>query len=137
MSMRPRKHPRFAVELRTAITVDGQTAAAATRDVSHGGICVVAQLPATRGATVQMVVSLALGAGTFSEDLALPARVVWCTPQNDGFQIGAVFEDMAPATVTQLKMFMRFLQQEFLVESDAPRANAGPFDTSTEEAPDG
>ena len=45
------------------------------------------------------------------------------------FQLGAVFTEMTPGKLGQLDMFLRFLQQEILVNGSEPPGEDQKFDT--------
>ena len=87
-----------------------------------------------RGDVIQVLVSLALGAGTFSEDLTLAAAgCVVHTTRRTNFKSARFSQDLEPATTAQLEMFMRFLQQEFLIDQEMPSEDTGRFDTGSTE----
>jgi len=135
MTDRPesRKFPRFAVELDAQVQIEGQTVAAVTRDVSRGGICLVSPRQVEAGSNLQLSLLLMLGANAFSEGLELTGRVIWCTPLGHLFQLGAVFINMTPEKRGLLEMFLRFLQQEILMDGGEPPAVEEQFDTGGED----
>ena len=124
-----RQYPRFAVQLEAKIQLEGDTLDAVTRDISRSGICLSGPREVAPGKSLKLSLLLVLGSSAFSESLDLDARVIWCTPLRDLFQLGAVFVDLTPSELGQLDMFLRFLQQEILVNgSDHPDSDE-QFDT--------
>lgn len=104
-----RRHPRFAVEMSAAVTSDQGRFSARTRDLSRGGICFLLFSPLAVGSTFTVELSLVLGENVYSEPLALPGKVVWCTAVDEGYQIGATFLTLDRTNREYLNMFIRFL----------------------------
>jgi hypothetical protein len=115
-----RKHPRFTVQIDAKVFIGGKSITATTKDMSHGGICLVCTEKVPQGSTLKLSLSLVLGTNAFSESLDLNGRVVWCTPLGQHFQIGIVFVGMTPEKDGYLDMFLRFLQQEILLTGIEP-----------------
>ena len=113
-----RRHPRYAVQVEAQVDLGGQRVHAVTKDLSRGGICLVCSQASTAGSRVHVSLALVLGTNSFAEGLDLVGRVIWCTPMGAMFQLGLVFTEMAPPKLGQLEMFLRFLQQEILVEPE-------------------
>jgi len=136
LSSRPdgRQHPRFAVTLDAQVQIGNQTLPAQTKDMSRSGICVVCNGQSAPGSTIRLFLALSLGAGAFSENLELTARVIWCTPVDRRFQLGAVFSNLDAEKRGFLEMFLRFLQQEITVGTDAASPES-QFDTGDEDEP--
>jgi hypothetical protein len=136
-----RRHPRFAVAIEAVVTTaKGETMEATTKDMSHGGICLVCPKEVGAGEALELGLSLVLGADTFTESLTLPSRVVWCTPlPGKGFQVGAMFHKLDRAKRGFLEMFLRFLQQEVLLaDGEPPLEESVPnkeFDTGDADKP--
>lgn len=130
-----RRHPRYAVELRSALLLDEAEHEARTRDIGRGGMCLVVEPAVGRGETVTLRLSLSLGSGPFSEALELPARVVWCTALGDEHQLGLAFDNLSFHQIGELEMFLRFLQQEG--REELPLSSGGGFDISEQEPLDG
>ena len=131
-----RRHPRFAVQIEAQATWKGSSMAAITKDMSRGGICLICPRRIPPGSTLGLSLSLILGTNAFSESLELGARVVWCTPIDQVFQVGAVFVELDRAKTGYLEMFLRFLQQEVLVAGSAETPDATtPFDTGDADEP--
>lgn len=72
--------------------------------------------------------SLVFGEDSFSEPLVLPARVVWCTPIGDLFQLGASFMPLTTEQQSYLAMFLRYLEAG--PESQATVDEPPPWDGS-------
>lgn len=118
----------------------GEVSQAITKDMSRGGICLVCPRQAEPGTSLELSLALVLGANSFSEDLQLPARVVWCTPVENLFQLGAAFVSVDREKSGHLEMFLRFIEQEVLVsgEESPPAEPTGPntqFDTGDADKP--
>ncbi len=124
-----RQYPRFAVELEAKIQYAGATLDAVTRDIGRGGICLIGPREVQPGSNLKLSLLLMLGTSSFSESLELHGKVVWCTPLGDQFQLGAVFTDLTPSKLGLLDMFLRFLQQEILLDGNEPPAEDEKFDT--------
>ncbi len=107
---------------------------ATTKDMSHGGICLIAPSKVEPGAEFKLSLSLVLGTNAFSESLELSGRVIWCTAMENHYQIGIVFTEMTSEKDGYLDMFLRFLQQEILFtgldSSDSKDEPNGSFDIS-------
>ncbi len=130
-----RQHPRFLVTLAAQVQLGNRTVAAQTKDMSRSGICLVCPGQAAAGSTIRLSLALSLGANAFSENLELTARVIWCTPLAERFQLGAVFTNLDAEKRGFLEMYLRFLQQEITVgEKEAPVSDS-PFDTGDEDEP--
>jgi hypothetical protein len=124
-----RVYPRFVCDLEVEIEhPNGRTKARAV-DVSRGGICLSSEHVLTPTTEIRVALTLVLGPNAFSEPLQLSARVVWCTPQSDGNQIGCAFLPTPGEQAQYLEMFLRFLRgegsQSDLESEDDP--DAEPF----------
>ncbi|MCC6746466.1 MAG: PilZ domain-containing protein [Deltaproteobacteria bacterium] len=129
-----RRERRFAVELRTHIRNSTPPLEVVTRDVSRGGICMICPAPIVAGTPLELALCLALGRSSFSEELVVEGRAIWCTPLGPRtFQVGAAFAPLSPATESHLDMFLRFLQQEVAPDSQARQEAASPFDVDGED----
>jgi Tfp pilus assembly protein PilZ len=83
-----------------------------TKDVSEGGLAALIDTPIDAGTDVELAISLVFDEDTFSEPLALPARVVWCTPLGQReHQIGTAFSRLSPEQAEFLGMFLRYLKE--------------------------
>ncbi len=105
-----RRHPRFVVDVEATVALpDGQRLVARTRDVSRNGVCLVTSAALRPGDDVDVELVLAFGENAFSEPLCLVARVVWCTPIGDAYQIGGMFDDISDEQDGYLDLFLQFL----------------------------
>ena len=57
-----------------------------------------------------MKLALVFSENQFSEQLTLPATIVWCTPFGGGFQVGFKFGPMSPEVQGYLTLFIQFLE---------------------------
>jgi hypothetical protein len=105
-----RVHDRFAVDLRARMVLpDGSTFLAQTIDISFSGICVLSQQRIEPKMKVRFQVWVVLPERETSE-LLLPGRVVWSTPVEGLFQLGAVFDrDMDNYAWARLDVLLHFL----------------------------
>ena len=113
-----RIHERFAVEIEAEVSSEAGTVRAITKDVSRGGACFVVTTPMATGSSFEFSLSLVLSENSFSEPLKLKGKVVWCTPTEEGYQIGAAFETQDADTREYLQMFLSFLAKGVDVELD-------------------
>ena len=104
-----RKHPRFAVDMEAKVLTELGTHKARTRDLSRGGLCFVLPMPLKVGMDFSIEMSLVFGENTFSEPLAVPGKIIWCTPVERGYQMGAAFLSPDGQTKQYLEMFLNFL----------------------------
>jgi len=105
-----RAYPRYALEVDAAIQAPGGTVPARTKDVSRGGICFRAAEALRVGEEVDLRLSLVFDAETQSEQLALRARIVWCTRLGDRqHQIGAAFVKTTGEQRAYVNLFIEFL----------------------------
>jgi Tfp pilus assembly protein PilZ len=104
-----RRHRRFAVDVEAVVHANRGALSARTRDLSRSGICLITTsiIPVNEVLMVELV--LAFGNNAFSEPLHLEARVVWCTPIGQSFQVGAMFNELTDEGSDFLDMFLRYL----------------------------
>ncbi len=106
-----RQHPRYAIGLDVSAEHPGGKVVGRTRDLSRGGLCMLAKEPMTVGLTCQVQLALIFAENQFSEHLMLPSVCVWCTPVKGGqHQIGFKFAPLDPQNRGYLDMFMKFLE---------------------------
>jgi hypothetical protein len=115
--------------MHASVITDLGAQTARTKDLSRGGICFILPIPLKMGIRFAVEISLVLGENTFSEALRLQGKVVWCTPVEEGYQIGASFVGLDGQTLEYLKMFLNFLANGV----EAPAGEAGG-DASRHEA---
>jgi hypothetical protein len=104
-----RQHPRFNVDLQVAVTCDGQSVSARTRDVSRSGVCLVSTRSLAREKEIELELVLTFGGGGLSEPLHLRGKVVWCTAIFGHYQIGVMFLGADREQARNLDMFIGFL----------------------------
>jgi hypothetical protein len=114
-----RAHPRYAHEVDCTVRHGERTIPARSRDVSRGGLCLASPTPIPLGAEVTMSIALVFDEQTFSEPLALRARVVWCTQIGGMHQIGTSFIGLTAEGRHYLEMFLRYLKEGQRREADA------------------
>jgi hypothetical protein len=130
-----RRHPRFTVDVQANVrTSDGRKLPARTRDISRAGMCLITTHPLAPREELLIDLILLIGPSSTSEPLPLRARVVWCTPISQAFQIGAMFEMLSRKEHSFLEMFLRYLDGSILpagaemdsldAEESAPRETA-------------
>jgi hypothetical protein len=87
----------------------GDAVVGRTRNVSRGGLCATLGKAFDAGAELELDLHLVFVGDQQSEALRLPARIVWCTSVDDGYQIGLVFLPLAPEVAADLTMFLSYL----------------------------
>ena len=112
MSSSPRQHPRFAADVAIKLFVAKQATDGRTRNVSRGGLCADTRDAIAVGKDVDVDMTLVFEDKSVSEPLRLPARVVWCTPFDGGFQIGLSFRPLDKQRGEYLTLFLKYLGEE-------------------------
>jgi hypothetical protein len=105
-----RQHPRYAIELDAVAHFDGKRLAGRTYDISRGGFCLHLGEPLAVNAVGQVKLALVFSENQFSEQLTLPATIVWCTPVPGAYQIGFKFGALSPEIEGYLTLFIQFLE---------------------------
>jgi hypothetical protein len=113
MSRPERQFPRYALEAAVEIRPHGAGSlrVGRTSNVSRGGLCAVVDTAIPVGRTVDVEIALVFAEGSFSEPLAIPARVVWCTDLGDGHQVGLAFQGLVAGQREYLELFLRYLAE--------------------------
>jgi hypothetical protein len=137
MSEDLRRHPRFTVDVQANVrTNDGRKLPARTRDLSRSGICLITTNALSARDELLIDLILLIGPSSASEPLPLRARVVWCTPISQAYQVGAMFEKLSRKEQSFLEMFLRYLDGSILpagTEVDPlDAADDGPRETAPE-----
>ncbi len=114
MSDNVRRHPRFTVDVQANVRTNEAKLPARTRDLSRSGICLITTHPLAPRDELLIDLILLIGPSSASEPLPLRARVVWCTPISQAFQIGAMFEKLSKKEQSFLEMFLRYLDGTIL-----------------------
>ena len=110
-----RRHPRLSVDVQANVrTTDGRKLPARTRDLSRSGICLITTNALAQRDELLIDLILLFGPTSVSEPLPLRARVVWCTPISQAFQVGAMFGKLTRTEQSFLDMFLRYLDGSVL-----------------------
>jgi hypothetical protein len=107
-----RQYPRYAHDAAIRLLTPGQEISGRTCNVSRGGLCATLSEEIATGTEIQIDMQLVFEDEHRSEALRLPARIAWCTPIDDGHQIGAQFLPLNAETNEYLTMFLRYLDDE-------------------------
>lgn len=127
LSQPQRAFPRHAVDAEVVLRRgEAVLARGRTRNLSRGGLCAVVAGAVTRGAVVDVAISLVFSADGVSEPLSLPARVVWCTGFTDADQVGVSFLPLDATQSSYLDMFIRYLAAA--ADDDHGPTSDDPFD---------
>ena len=105
-----RQHPRYAVELDAEALFDGRRFAGRTQDISRGGFCLHLPDRLPINSVGQVKLALVFSENQFSEQLTLPATIVWCTPFGGGYQVGFKFTGISAEIQGYLTLFIQFLE---------------------------
>ena len=107
-----RQYPRYAHDAAITLLTPGQEILGRTCNVSRGGLCATLSEEVAVGTEIQIDMQLIFEEEHRSEALRLPARIAWCTPIDDGHQVGAQFLPLDAETTEYLTMFLRYLDDE-------------------------
>jgi hypothetical protein len=113
-----RQYPRYAIEAAIDFVTPAGTTRGRTKNVSRGGLAANVERPLPPGLKVVVRMSLVFDEDTLSEPLVLPARVVWCTPLADVFQLGTTFLPMTGEQRSYLAMFLRYLKEGLQLQAE-------------------
>src|SRR5262245_25230482 len=105
-----RVHPRFAVEVDAEVRLPDQSISGRTQNVSRGGFCMFASQPLAISTPCEARLALVFSDDQVSEQLLLPATIVWCTPVQGQFQIGFKFGPLTTERKNYLSLFIQFLE---------------------------
>ncbi len=105
-----RQHPRYAVELDAEGDFEGQHFAGRTHDISRGGFCLHLGQPLPLSSVGTVKLALVFSENSFSEQLTLPATIVWSTPIAGAYQIGFRFGELSPEVNGYLALFIELLE---------------------------
>ncbi len=112
MSSTERQHPRFAADVAIRFYVGKQLVEGRTRNVSRGGLCADLASGLPTGADVDLDMTLVFEDNSQSEALRLPARIVWCTSFEAGYQVGVSFRALDKQRAEYLTLFLKYLGGE-------------------------
>ena len=136
MTQELRRHPRFSVDVQANVrTGDGRKLPARTRDLSRSGMCLITTNALAQRDELLIDLILLLGPTSTSEPLPLRARVVWCTPISQAFQVGAMFDKLSKTEQSFLDMFLRYLDGSIL-SAGAELETLGASSQSESEQPE-
>jgi hypothetical protein len=106
-----------AVELMAAlIGADGAPSPIVPRDISEAGICLVSDARHEPGTKLRLRLWLDFGQQRVSEAFETVFRVVWCTPIEGFFQIGAAVADPGEESRRLLATLVHFMTKDVLQE---------------------
>ncbi|HEY5952582.1 MAG TPA: PilZ domain-containing protein [Kofleriaceae bacterium] len=121
MSSTPqREHPRYAADVGIKLYVGKEITEARTRNISRGGMCADLAIALPIGKDVEIDITLVFEDKSVSEPLRLPARIVWCTPFEGGFQVGVSFRPLDKQRAEYLTLFLKYLGDEKPAKSVKP-----------------
>lgn len=132
-----RKHPRFAVDMEAKVLTDLGTHTARTKDLSRGGLCFILPMPLKVGMNFSMEMTLVFDENSFSEPLVIPGKIIWCTPVEEGYQMGVAFVFKDSQTRQYLEMFLNFLANGADGENQEEGQQEGDFSEEEEDYGDG
>ena len=112
MTEEHRQHPRYAIELDAELYFEEKKLAGRTHDISKGGFCLHLAAPLPMNSVGQVKLALVFSENSFSEQLTLPATIVWCTPVPGAYQVGFKFGSVSPEMAGYLSLFIQFLEGE-------------------------
>jgi len=104
-----REHPRYAHDATITFHTVDRAIAGRSRNVSRGGLCATLAEEIAAGVSIELDLQLVFAGERQSEPLRLPARIAWCTPIDDHYQVGVQFLPLHEETAADLTMFLRFL----------------------------
>lgn len=107
-----RQYPRYAAEVGIKFYLGKDVTEGRTRNFSRGGLCADLATALPTGKDVELDVTLVFEDQSESEALRLPARIVWCTPFENGYQVGVSFRPMDKQRAEYLALFLKYLGDE-------------------------
>jgi len=107
-----RQHRRYAHEAVITLILPGNEISGRTRDVSRGGLCANLSEHVAVGSALEVDIQLVFEDERQSEPLRVPARIVWCTSVDDGYQVGVGFLPLTGETAEYMTMFLRYLADD-------------------------
>jgi hypothetical protein len=104
-----REHPRYAHEAVVTFHVGPKAIGGRTQNLSRGGLCADLADAIPNGTSLDVDIQLVFDDVGESEALRLPARVVWCTTVDDGYQVGLSFRPLSAEQAQYLSLFLKYL----------------------------
>jgi len=111
VTLQEREHPRYAHEAAVTFRAADQTFSGRTANLSRGGLCATLTESLAVGVHVEVDIQLVFPDHRQSEPLRLGGLIVWCTPVNDGNQVGVRFQAIGREQAEDLTMFLRYLDE--------------------------
>lgn len=104
-----RQHPRYPVEVAAEVTVGRETLAAATQNISEGGVGLVSEAPFAEGAQLALTLFLTQDGIEDPDEEPFEARatVAWTAPSDGGTHVSGV--RFGPLSSSQRAQLTRFL----------------------------
>ena len=106
-----REHPRYAHEASVTVIAGNASVSGRTTNLSRGGMCASLAQPIATGNAIDVEIVLVFEGDVRSEPLRLPARVVWCTQVDDGYQVGVSYRPLSVDLAEYLGLFIKYLDQ--------------------------
>jgi hypothetical protein len=104
-----REHPRYVVDALVEIATETTLTIGRSLNLSRGGLCLELDEPIASGTWVEVRIALIYQDEERSEPLALPARIVWCTPLGAGYQVGVQFRRLSFHQSAYLDLFLSYI----------------------------
>jgi hypothetical protein len=129
-----RQFPRYAHAAEVTIRGGGDVSSRGrTSNLSKGGLCATVGAPFSVGTVVDTELALVFGEDSYSEPIALPARVVWCTNLGGDWQVGLSFRGLPADQLRYLELFLRFLAEG---KAESKRAATAREEADDDDDPD-
>jgi hypothetical protein len=109
MTSNTRRHTRFTVEVAAEVHLGMRVLAAATQNVSEGGVGLVLEDPLEEGAEIQLALFLTQDGieDPHEEPFEAKATIAWTTPRDEGGHVaGARFGTLSEAQRGRLTRFL-------------------------------
>jgi c-di-GMP-binding flagellar brake protein YcgR len=109
MSTEHRRHPRYSVEVAAEVTLGARTFAAATQNISEGGVALLLDQALEEGAEIRLALFLTQDGIEDPDEAPFEARafVAWTAPSDDGTHVAGV--RFGAVSAAQRKQLARFL----------------------------
>jgi len=115
-----REHPRYAHDAAVTFHVGDAEIEGRMQNASRGGLAATVDEPLPVGNDIEVSLVLVFENDVQSEPLRVPARCVWSTEVDNGFQVGIMFRALTAELVGYLQIFLKYL--------DGQRAEKRPRD---------
>lgn len=115
-----REHPRYAHDAAVTFHVGDVETEGRMQNVSRGGLAATVDEPLPVGSDIEVSLVLVFENDVQSEPLRVPARCVWSTEVDNGYQVGIMFRALTAELVGYLQIFLKYL--------DGQRAEKRPRD---------